>query len=90
MTDGAGVIRDAAGLTRALTDIAEIESEAQASAPLLNMTATATLIATAALRREESRGAHFRSDFPNPSAPEGHRSFLTLAEACTPRELETT
>ncbi|WP_370284904.1 L-aspartate oxidase [Pseudooceanicola nanhaiensis] len=90
MTQGVGVIRDATGLTRALTDIAEIASEAQASAPLLNMTATATLIATAALRREESRGAHFRADFPAPSNPEGHRSFLTLAEARAPRALETT
>jgi hypothetical protein len=35
-------------------------------------------------------GAHFRADFPAPSGPDGHRSFLTLAEARTPRALETT
>ncbi|WP_108258793.1 hypothetical protein [Mangrovicoccus ximenensis] len=35
----------------------------------------------AALRREESRGAHFRADFPRPSGEPGARSRLTLAEA---------
>lgn len=89
MTEGAGVIRDAAGLTSALSEIAAIESGAE-SAPLLNMTATATLIATAALRRTESRGAHFRADFPAPSGPVGRRSFLTPAEALAPSPLETT
>lgn len=34
---------------------------------LSNMVLTARLMAEAALKREESRGAHFRSDFPVPS-----------------------
>ena len=54
------------------------------------MTATATLIATAALRRTESRGAHSRAEFPAPSGPVGRRSFLTLAEALAPSPLKTT
>ena len=44
------------------------------------MTATAKLVAAAALARHESRGAHFRSDFPQTDA-NGTRSFLTLADA---------
>jgi L-aspartate oxidase len=33
-------------------------------APLRNLVTVARLIAGAALRREESRGGHFRQDFP--------------------------
>lgn len=80
MTDGAGVVRDGDGLTACLREIAAIEAAQPDCPPLLNMTATATLIAAAALMRRESRGAHFRSDFPQ-TAPEGRRSRLTLAEA---------
>ncbi|MBE3637965.1 L-aspartate oxidase [Mangrovicoccus algicola] len=81
MTAGAGVIRDAAGLSRCLAEIAEIEAAARACPVLVNMTATATLIAAAALLRRESRGAHFRSDFPRPAGGAGCRSRLTLQAA---------
>ena len=64
-------MRDAAGLHRALTAIAEIEA-AQPDAQLQNMTATATLIAAAALARRESRGAHCRTDYPE-TRPEAAR-----------------
>jgi L-aspartate oxidase len=80
MTDGAGVVRDGDGLTACLREIAAIEAAQPDCPALLNMTATATLIAAAALMRRESRGAHFRSDFPQ-TAPKGQRSRLTLAEA---------
>jgi L-aspartate oxidase len=80
MTDGAGVVRDGDGLTACLREIAAIEAAQPDCPALLNMTATATLIAAAALMRRESRGAHFRSDFPQ-TVPKGQRSRLTLAEA---------
>jgi L-aspartate oxidase len=85
MTDGAGVVRDEAGLRRALTEIATIESLQPDSDNLLNMTATATLICAAALQRRESRGAHHRSDFPDAS-PTPARSHLTLADAMAIRD----
>ena len=46
----------------------------------------ATLIAAAALLREESRGAHYRSDFPDLTPGPGQRSALTLNEALTLRD----
>lgn len=80
MTDGVGVVRDATGLKSALRVIAEVEANAMTET-MRNMTATATLIAAAALAREESRGGHFRSDFPEADPKMAHRTKMTLAEA---------
>lgn len=80
MTAGVGVVRDAAGLTTALCEIAQIEAGACSEA-LRNMTATATLIAAAALARRESRGGHFRADFPKTDPDMAQRTTITLAEA---------
>ncbi|KIC45615.1 L-aspartate oxidase [Ruegeria sp. ANG-S4] len=86
MTRFVGVVRDGAGLRRALTIIDELEAENKGSETFLNMTATATLIAAAALAREESRGAHYRSDFPHSAPGVGKRSMMTLKEALTIRD----
>ncbi|MYM56064.1 L-aspartate oxidase [Thalassovita mangrovi] len=86
MTDNVGVVRDADGLKRALKIIARLEAENADCPAFLNMTATATLIAAAALMREESRGAHYRSDFPDSTGEHGERSMLTLAEAIALRD----
>jgi L-aspartate oxidase len=45
------------------------------------MLAAATMIAAGALARTESRGGHYRSDFPNADPGWRHRTFMTLAEA---------
>ncbi len=45
---------------------------------LRNMLLAARLIAFAALRRHESRGAHFRSDVPKSRADWAHRQIVTL------------
>jgi len=39
------------------------------------------MIAAAAYKRCESRGAHYRSDFPTADPKQARRSFLTLAQA---------
>ncbi len=55
-----GIVRDAAGLTEACRRL-------QTGAPTpeaQNLHAVALLIARCALAREESRGAHFRTDYP--------------------------
>nr|WP_207466297.1 L-aspartate oxidase [Paracoccus fontiphilus] len=80
MTAGAGVLRDAPGLTDTLRTIAVIEAAQPDCPQLANMTATATLICAAALARRESRGAHCRTDCPDP-LPLARRSRMTLAQA---------
>ena len=83
MTGNAGVIRDDASLQAALAMIASLERSGASDQRLEDMLTTAKLIATAALMRKESRGAHFRSDYPMPNEALAQRSFLTLAEAET-------
>lgn len=80
MTKLVGLERDAEGLSKAIDSITQIERAGGGEPALLNMTATAKLVATAALTRQESRGGHCRTDFPA-TDPIGHRSFLTLADA---------
>ncbi|MFP4086232.1 MAG: FAD-binding protein [Desulfobacteraceae bacterium] len=71
-----GIIRNRQGLTAALKETAEMDDMARflpiegdpsavsASLELCSGVRTATLILEAALQREESRGAHYRDDFP--------------------------
>ncbi|MDZ4868149.1 MAG: L-aspartate oxidase [Alphaproteobacteria bacterium] len=79
MTMNVGLERDAEGLTEALATIAQLEKANAGDADMRNMTATALMIAGAALNRHESRGGHFRSDYPQTDA-QGKRTFTTLAE----------
>lgn len=82
MTDLVGVERNAADLRTALRRIAEIEATAQGvTRSFLNMTTSATLVAAGALQREESRGGHFRTDFPEPRAEWEHHTEMTLEDA---------
>ncbi|GAB4180088.1 MAG: L-aspartate oxidase [Wenzhouxiangellaceae bacterium] len=62
MWDDAGVIRDRPGLERLCRLIDDLQ---QTHGPCDELV-TAHLIARAALERTESRGAHFRQDFPAP------------------------
>jgi len=79
MTKFVGLERDRDGLLSALDTITGVERAGAPEPTLLNMTATAKLVTAAALARHESRGAHFRSDYPQTDAS-GERSFLTLAD----------
>ena len=51
--------------------------EDRPSHELTNLVATGRLVTEAALVREESRGAHFRSDFPH-SFPEWQRHVILV------------
>jgi L-aspartate oxidase len=59
------ITRTAKGLRTALADLVDIEQRLPSGATEeLNLVQTATLITEAALLRKESRGGHYRSDFP--------------------------
>lgn len=75
MSRDAGVVRDAAGLTRLLGQIEALEP---AYGPCPTVVA-ARLIVEAALARRESRGGHFRADFPATAEPA--RTFVTPTSA---------
>jgi L-aspartate oxidase len=65
MWDHAGIDRSARGLRKCLAQLAEITRRLSAGATEEhNLALTARLIAEAALLRTESRGGHFRHDFP--------------------------
>jgi fumarate reductase flavoprotein subunit len=79
-----GIIRDAAGLRAGLSELAALDRELDACGiadanrtfnlgwhdwlNLKNLTQTSRVIAEAALARTDSRGAHFREDFPGTGA----------------------
>ncbi len=70
--DKVGIIRDKEGLTQAAGILAAWQHllpqpTDQPSCELSNLVLTGRLLTEAALIREESRGAHFRSDFPESS-----------------------
>jgi L-aspartate oxidase len=80
MSQYVGVVRDAAGLKKAISTLREIERHAGNDRVLANMALAARFIAAGALLREESRGAQARSDYPATDAELAARTFLTLDE----------
>ncbi len=79
-----GIVRDRAGLEAAMATLDRTEwtpagAPALSAIELRNIHQVASLIAQCALWREESRGAHFRTDFPMKS-----EAFLKPSEVSRP------
>ncbi|RLC70332.1 MAG: L-aspartate oxidase [Chloroflexi bacterium] len=84
MWDNAGIVRYKEGLEKAALTLAAWEARLpkptdRASWELANLILVGRLLVEAALIREESRGAHFRSDFPEPS-PEWQKHIVFKKE----------
>ncbi|HEX3557438.1 MAG TPA: L-aspartate oxidase [Thermoanaerobaculia bacterium] len=86
MWEKVGVVRDGAGLTAALGELDRLAARhPQASGEARNLLGVGRLVAAAALARRESRGGHYRSDFPSPDPAWQRRLFLTAAPDGSPR-----
>ncbi|HET9224656.1 MAG TPA: hypothetical protein VFO07_19240 [Roseiflexaceae bacterium] len=91
MSDHAGLLRSAEGLGVALRRLAAMPLRCNEPTPdrltAANAVLVAQLVITCALLRRESRGAHFRPDFP--AADEDWCVHLVLANGAPPRAVET-
>lgn len=72
MTEKVGIIRNEENLKEALNQVMEIKRETEGNActtieqwELVNMLTLAELVIKSALMRKESRGAHYRTDYPH-------------------------
>jgi L-aspartate oxidase len=80
MSAHVGVVRDDERLADAVMALAKMERESTSLA-LRNMAAAALLVASAAVIRRESRGAHYRADYPADNPALARRTMTTLAAA---------
>ncbi len=100
MWDEVGILRDADGLRRAITRLDTLDAELQACGVdgsdrafhpgwhdwmnLRNLLQVSRTIAVSALAREDSRGAHYREDFPEPG-PMDDSSFIVVRQGADGR-----
>ena len=75
-----GVERSEASLKTALSALRDLGT-GPASVEVRNMIAAAALVTAAAYERRESRGAHFRLDYPDEAQGTPRHSYLTLSKA---------
>jgi L-aspartate oxidase len=80
MSSHVGVIRDGDRLAQAVRSFAAIERDT-GNIALRNMATTALLVAASAWARRESRGGHYRVDYPTENPAPALRTMTTLATA---------
>jgi len=83
MWQNVGVLRDEAGLRRAVAQFRRWMSEVTDGSRLYDQLLVARLVAESALARRESRGAHFRTDFRQPNQILSRRRILTPSAVAT-------
>jgi L-aspartate oxidase len=77
--DELGLVRSGEGLERAAREIERLSRETPTTGELRNLITCARMVAAAASWREESRGSHFRSDFPQPDLTWQRRLVFTYS-----------
>jgi L-aspartate oxidase len=82
MWERVGILRDRDSLGRALREFHQIAA-AELSTSSRNFVTLATLVATAAIWREESRGGHHRTDFPDTRDEWRRHSLQKIGEPIT-------
>ena len=100
MWERAGIVRDATKLNRALTEVAALGRRAKEASigggrqfnltwqqclDLRNLLLGSELIARSALLRQESRGAHYREDFPNADDTNWLRNIYMKQDSTGPK-----
>jgi len=100
MSEHAGIVREGSKLTRALEEILALENRLenlsvggrpnfnltwQQALDLRNMLTASALIARSALMRQESRGAHYREDFPNADNVNWLNNIYAMRDGDKPR-----
>jgi L-aspartate oxidase len=79
MSAEVGVVRSGDRLALAMSELLRMEREAPTPG-FRNMAVAALIVAAGAYARRESRGAHFRRDFPKPQVSGLYRTLMTLDE----------
>ena len=73
MSSCVGVIRHQSNMERAREQLGTLATN---SITVFNLLTAARLVTTAALARTESRGSHYRTDYPQPDPRQAHRSIV--------------
>ncbi len=83
MWDNVGVERDASGLLAARARLATLLPRLERGPSARNLATVSGVVIAAALQRTESRGGHYRSDFPNRDPARRHHTTYRPIPAAT-------
>jgi L-aspartate oxidase len=81
MWDRVGLVRTGPGLWEARNSLLELETVLRRTVAGRVAVELALMVTLAALRRSESRGGHYRADYPEPDPMQEHRTLIDPARA---------
>ena len=81
MWDRAGLVRTGSGLWEARNHLLDLDSVLRRTIAGRVAVELALMVILAALRRSESRGGHYRADYPEPDPMQEHRTLIDPSRA---------